>query len=53
MVRDARWLIPLAQSLTTDELAPYFEVAQQIAETLRKRTCSKSRRPTFEWLAGI
>ena len=33
-VRDARWLIPLAQSLITDELAPYFEVAQQVAETL-------------------
>jgi hypothetical protein len=34
LVRDARWLIPLAQSPTTDELAPYFEVAKHIAETL-------------------
>jgi len=34
IVRDARWLIPLAQSLITDELAPYFEVARQVAETL-------------------
>ena len=34
LVRDARWLIPLAQSPTTDELAGYFEVAEQIAETL-------------------
>ena len=33
-VRDARWLIPLAQSLITDELAPYFEVARQVTETL-------------------
>jgi len=33
-VRDARWLIPLAQSLITDELAPYFEVARQVAESL-------------------
>jgi hypothetical protein len=32
-VRDARWLIPLAQSPTTDELAGYFEVAKQVAET--------------------
>jgi hypothetical protein len=32
-VRDARWLIPVAQSPTTDELAGYFEVAKQIAET--------------------
>jgi hypothetical protein len=34
LVRDARWLIPVAQSPTTDELAGYFEVAQQIAGTL-------------------
>jgi hypothetical protein len=34
IVRDARWLIPLAQSLITDELAPYFEVAQQVTDTL-------------------
>jgi hypothetical protein len=33
-VRDARWLVPLAQSLITDELALYFEVARQVAETL-------------------
>ena len=34
IVRDARWLIPLAQSLITDELAPYFEVARLVTETL-------------------
>jgi hypothetical protein len=34
LVRDARWLIPLAQSPTTDELAAYFEVAEQVAQTL-------------------
>jgi hypothetical protein len=33
-VRDARWLIPLAQSPTTDELHGYFVVAEQVAETL-------------------
>jgi hypothetical protein len=33
LVRDARWLIPLAQSPTTDEFAPYFEVAQHVAES--------------------
>ena len=32
LVRDARWLIPLAQSPATDDLGAYFEVAQQIAE---------------------
>lgn len=34
LVRDARWLIPLAQSPTTDELAAYLGVAQQVAESL-------------------
>lgn len=33
LVRDVRWLIPVAQSPGTDELAPYFRVAEQIAET--------------------
>lgn len=33
-VRDARWLIPLAQSPATDELGPYFEIAERIAGTL-------------------
>src|SRR5687768_870263 len=34
LVRDARWLIQLAQSPATDELGAYFDVAQQIAGTL-------------------
>jgi hypothetical protein len=34
LVRDARWLIPLAQSPTTDELAGYFEVLAHIAASL-------------------
>jgi len=34
LVRDARWLIPLAQSPTTDELAAYFDVAERVAESL-------------------
>jgi hypothetical protein len=33
-VRDARWLIPLAQSPATDDLGAYFTVAEQIADTL-------------------
>ena len=33
LVRDARWLIPLALSPTTDELAAYFTVAEHIAAT--------------------
>jgi hypothetical protein len=34
LVRDARWLIQLAQSPATDDLGAYFETAQKIAETL-------------------
>ena len=30
-VRNARWLLPVAQSPATDDLAPYFEVADEIA----------------------
>ena len=33
-VRDARWLIPVAQSPTTDELAAYFGIAEKIATSL-------------------
>jgi hypothetical protein len=32
LVRDARWLIPLAQSPATDELGAYFDVAEKIAD---------------------
>ena len=31
LVRDARWLVQLAQSPATDELGAYFEVAEKIA----------------------
>jgi hypothetical protein len=34
LVRNARWLIQMAQSPATDELGAYFEVAEKIAETL-------------------
>jgi hypothetical protein len=33
LVRDARWLIPLTLSPTTDELAAYFDVVRNVAET--------------------
>jgi len=36
IVRNARWLIPLAQSPITDELAPYLEVARQVTDALPK-----------------
>jgi hypothetical protein len=31
-VRDARWLIPIAHSYATDDLAPYLEIAQEISD---------------------
>ena len=34
LVRDARWLIPLAQSPATDDLGVYFDVASKVAEAL-------------------
>jgi len=34
LVRDARWLIPLAQSPTTDELGGYFNVAEHVTDRL-------------------
>ena len=33
-VRDARWLVQIAQSPATDELGAYFEIAERIAESL-------------------
>jgi hypothetical protein len=32
-VRDARWLIPMAQSPATDDLGAYFNVAKEVAES--------------------
>ncbi len=34
LVRDVRWLVPVAQSPTTDDLAPYFNAARKIEECL-------------------
>jgi hypothetical protein len=34
LVRDARWLLQMAQSPATDELGAYFDVAEKIAERL-------------------
>jgi len=52
MVRDARWLIPLAQSLITDELAPYFEVAQQVIETLPQADALEIQKAQARMLGG-
>jgi hypothetical protein len=52
MVRDARWLIPLAQSLITDELAPYFEVARQVTETLQEADVLEIQKAHVRMLGG-
>jgi hypothetical protein len=51
-VRDARWLIPLAQSLITDELAPYFEVARQVTEALPEADRVEIRKAHVRMLGG-
>jgi hypothetical protein len=52
IVRDARWLIPLAQSLITDELAPYLEVAQQVTETLPEADVLEIQKAHVRMLGG-
>ena len=52
LVRDARWLIPVAQSPTTDELAPYFEVAKQIAETLSEEDRIEIHKASVQMAGG-
>lgn len=51
-VRDARWLIPLAQSLITDELAPYLEVSRRVTETLREADRIEIRKAHVRMLGG-
>ncbi len=52
IVRDARWLIPLAQSCITDELAPYLEVARQVTETLQETDVLEIRKAHVRMLGG-
>ena len=52
IVRDARWLISLAQSLITDELAPYFEVARQVTETLPEADVLEIQKAHVRMLGG-
>lgn len=51
-VRDARWLIPLAQSLITDELAPYFEMTRKVTETLSEADALEVQRAHVRMLGG-
>jgi hypothetical protein len=52
IVRDARWLIPLAQSLITDELAPYFDLSRQVTDTLQETDRLEIRKAHVRMLGG-
>jgi hypothetical protein len=51
-VRDARWLIPLAQSPTTDELGGYFEVAEKIAQSLSEQDRIEIHKASVQMAGG-
>jgi hypothetical protein len=52
LVRDARWLVPVAQSPTTDALWPYFEVARQIEECLPETDCLEIHKASVVMAGG-
>jgi hypothetical protein len=52
LVRDARWLIPVAQSPTTDELAPYFAVLEQIAGSLAEQDRIEIHKASVQMAGG-
>ncbi len=51
-VRDARWLVPLAQSLITDALEPYFDVAQLVEDTLTDADVLEIQKAHVRMLGG-
>jgi hypothetical protein len=52
LVRDARWLIQMAQSPATDDLGAYFEVAQKVAETLSEEDRIEIHKAGVRMIAG-
>jgi hypothetical protein len=51
-VRDARWLIPVAQSPATDDLAPYFEVADEIAAAFAQNNRLEIQKAVVQMAGG-
>jgi len=51
-VRDARWLIQMAQSPATDDLGAYFEVAEKIAGTLSEEDRTEIHKAGVRLVAG-
>ena len=52
LVRDARWLIQMAQSPATDELGAYFEVAEKIAESFSDEDRTEIHKAGVRMAAG-
>jgi len=52
LVRDARWLIQMAQSPATDELGAYFEVAEKVAASLSEDDRIEIHRAGVRMTAG-
>jgi len=52
LVRDTRWLIPVAQSPTTDDLGAYFRVAQKLARSLDEDERIEIHRATVVMAGG-
>ena len=52
LVRDARWLLQLAQSPATDELGAYFDIAERIAETLSEADRTEIHKAGVRMTAG-
>jgi hypothetical protein len=52
LVRDARWLIQMAQSPATDDLGAYFDVAEKVAETLSPEDRMEIHKAAVRMAAG-
>jgi hypothetical protein len=52
LVRDARWLVQMAQSLATDDLGAYFKVAEHVAETLSEENRIEIHKAGVRMAAG-
>jgi hypothetical protein len=52
LVRDIRWLFPVAMSPTTDSLAGYFDIAQRIADTFTEADRVETQKAWVQTGAG-
>lgn len=52
ILRDARWLIPLAQSPTTDDLGAYFEISAKIAASFAGDDLIEIRKASVVMIGG-